>query len=41
MGEGPLTDADAGLQAVFTCRSEVNASVYPAHGRFFCGIEAR
>src|SRR5439155_5024757 len=40
MGKGPFADADAGLQAVFACRSEMNATVYPARCRFFGCIEA-
>ena len=41
MALGPFTDTDARLQAIFTCRSEVNASVYPACRRFLRCIEAR
>src|SRR6266700_6658352 len=36
----PFADADARLQAIFVCRSEVNASVEPAHCRFLRCIEA-
>jgi hypothetical protein len=37
---GPFANANAGLQAIFICRAEMNATVQPAHCRFLGCIEA-
>src|SRR5262245_15800972 len=41
MRSGPLTDTASSFQSVLTCRSEVNATVYPAQRRFLSCILAR
>src|SRR5947208_731929 len=35
----PVANADAGLQAILVCGTEVNASVQPAHCSFLCCSE--